>query len=181
MNVDFIFVIALLLFAAVSVFTAIFILTRFKPEQVANMEKIPRNISLGVIFGAAAIGWCIPQTMAVFSADSLWGYVTAAIICFIIGCFFLDYLFARAFAGFSILLVHYFLCQSFAADIPFLWLFSLVFLVFGTFGIVIGGIPYLMRDLIRKACINSSLKKILVCIFIFYALISVYAAAMQLV
>lgn len=181
MNIDVVFVAALLAFAAVSIFTAIFILTKFKAEKISVMEKIPRNVPLGVLFGAAAIAWCVPQAVAVFSADSIWGYTTAAIACFLIGCFFLDYLFARAFAGFSILLAHYFLYQSFAADIPLLWLFSLVFLVFGTFGIIVGGIPHLLRDLIRKACLNASLKKALICIFMFYSLICVYAAAIQLV
>ena len=180
MNIDFIFIVALLVFAAASVFVSVFILTKFKTEKIVVMEKIPRNIPLGVVFGAAAIAWCIPQSMAVFSADAPWGYVTAAIICFLIGCFSLDYLFARAFAGFLILLAHYFLYQSFAADIPFLWLFSLAFLAFGTFGIVIGGIPHLLRDLIRKACVKSYLKKALACIFIFYAAISIYAAVIQM-
>ena len=181
MNIDVVFVAVLLAFAAGSVFAAVFILTKFTAEKIGVMEKIPRNVPLGVIFGAAAIAWCVPQAVAVFSADSTWGYVTAAIICFLIGCFFLDYLFARAFAGFSILLSHYFLYQSFAADIPFLWLFSLAFLTFGTFGIVIGGVPHLLRELIRKACLNAFLKKVLFCIFMFYALICVYAAAMQMV
>jgi len=181
MSIDVVFVLALLVFAIVSIFVAIFIFTRFAAEKLGIMEKIPRNVPLGVIFGAAAIAWCIPQAVAVFSADSIWGYVTAAIICFLIGSFFLDYLFARAFAGFSILLAHYFLYQSFAANIPFLWLFSLAFLVFGTFGIVIGGVPHLLRDLIRKTCLNNFLKKVLVCIFMFYALICVYAAAIQMV
>ncbi len=181
MNIDVVFVVALLAFAIVSVFTAIFMLTKFKTEKIGIMEKIPRNIPLGVVFGGLAIAWCIPQAAAVFSADSIWGYVTAAIACFLVGCFFLDYLFARAFAGFSILLSHYFLYQSFAADIPFLWIFSLSFLVFGTFGIVIGGVPHLLRDLIRKACVNVLLKRVLICIFMFYALICVYAATMQMV
>lgn len=181
MTIDVVFVAALLVFAVVSVFTAIFILTKFKAERIGVMEKIPRNVPLGVVFGAAAIAWCIPQAVAVFSADSICGYVTTAIICFLIGCFFLDYLFARAFAGFSILLAHYFLYQSFAAGIPFLWLFSLAFLVFGTFGIVIGGMPHLLRDLIRKACLNTLLKKVLGSVFTLYAIICVYAAVIQLV
>jgi hypothetical protein len=98
-----------------------------------------------------------------------------AILCLIVGCFFLDYLFARAFAGFLILLCHYFLLESFAADFTYLWLFSLACYVMGTFGILVGGFPYLLRDLIRKISLKVSWRISFAVIFLLYAITGIAA------
>ncbi len=63
---------------------------------------------------------------------------------------FLDFLFARAFGGFLILLAHYYLLEAFALDMPLSPVFSVFCFIMGTFGIFISGKPYLLRDIMRK-------------------------------
>ncbi|HBM15345.1 MAG TPA: hypothetical protein DD381_03230 [Lentisphaeria bacterium] len=173
------FIVSLLLFSMFCLFSIFYIKKYFTPERLKNAEKIPRNVPLGAIFGAAAIAWCVPQSLAVFSSNSVMLFSIIAIVAYLIGCFFLDYLFARALAGFIILLSHYFMAQSFAVDIPMLWLFSVFVLVMGTSAIVIGGIPHYMRDFIRKICVSKSFKLSIMAVFGLYLLISLYAALIQ--
>jgi hypothetical protein len=179
MNKDYIFIVALLLFSAACLFSTFYIAKYFTQEKLKDVEKIPRNIPLGVIFGAAAIAWCVPQSLAVFSSNSVILFSIIALIAYLIGCFFLDYLFARALAGFIILLSHYFMAQSFAAVIPLLWLFSIFVLIMGTAAIVIGGIPHYMRDFIRSICRNKAFKFSMMALLSLYTLIGLYAALIQ--
>lgn len=179
MHKDYIFIVALLLFSAVCLFSVFYIAKYFSPEKIKDAEKIPRNIPLGAIFGAAAIAWCVPQSLAVFSSNSVMLFSIIALIAYLIGCFFLDYLFARALAGFIILLSHYFMAQSFAADIPLLWLFSVFILVMGTSAIVVGGIPHYMRDFIRSICRRKMLKLSMMLLIVLYSLVGLYAALIQ--
>ncbi len=181
MQKDYFFITALILFSAACEFCAVYAAIKFKPANLHKAEKIPRNIPLGAIFGAAAIAWCVPQALDVFSSNAVFQYSFAAFAAFLIGCFFLDYLFARALAGFLILLSHYFMAQSFAADLPFLWVFSIFVLAMGSFAIVIGGIPHYLRDIIRKMCRSSSFKFSAITLFIVYGLISFAAALFQMI
>ena len=181
MHKDYVFIIALLLFSAACIFCIFYIARNFTPDKLKTAEKIPRNIPLGAIFGTAAIAWCVPQALAVFSSNSLFLYSFIALIALLIGCFFLDYLFARALAGFIILLSHYFMAESFAADIPLLWLFSLAVLIMGTGAIVVGGIPHYFRDFIRKICLSKPLKLSILCLLGFYSIIGIYTAVIQLI
>jgi hypothetical protein len=124
-----------------------------------------------VVFGAAAIIWCVPQAIAIFSVQvSMPIYIIAA-VCFFMGIFFLDYLFARAFAGFIILLSHYFLTESFAASICLMWFFSLLCVSMGVFGIIIGGFPHILRDLFRKMCSNPAWKFTVSVVMVIYAVL----------
>lgn len=181
MHKDYIFIIALLLFSAACIFCIFYMTRNFTSDKLKIAEKTPRNIPLGAIFGTAAIAWCVPQALAVFSSNSLLLYSIIALIALLIGCFFLDYLFARALAGFIILLSHYFMAESFAADIPLLWLFSLAVLIMGTGAIVVGGIPHYLRDFIRKICLSKPLKLSILLLLAFYSLIGIYTAVIQLV
>lgn len=181
MHKDYIFIISLLLFSAACLFCIFYMNKYFTSDKLKTVEKIPRNILLGVVFGTAAIVWCVPQTLAVFSSDSILLFSIIALAALLIGCLFLDYLFARALAGFIILLSHYFMAESFAADIPFLWLFSLAVLIMGTGAIIIGGIPHYFRDFIRKICISKPLKISILLLLAFYSIIGMYAAVIQLV
>ena len=181
MQKDYIFIVALLLFSAACLYLIIYISRYFKPEKIKDAEKIPRNIPLGAIFGAAAIAWCVPQALDVFSSNSILLYSIIALIAYLVGVFFLDYLFARALAGFIILLSHFFMAQSFAVDIPLLWLFSIFVLVMGTAAIVVGGIPHYMRDFIRKICTNKALKTSMIVLLCLYAMLGLYAALIQIV
>jgi len=144
-------------------------------SNISRNEKIPRNFVFGAVFAIIDIAWCIPQALSIFSPGSSSWIFPAAIICLIVACCFLDYLFARAIAGFLILLSHYFLLESFAADIPYIWLFSITCYVMGTFAIVIGGIPHLLRDLIRKISLKKSWRISFTVIFALYCLIGLIA------
>jgi len=181
MHKDYVFIIALLLFSAACIFCIFYMARNFTADKLKTAERLPRNIPLGVVFGTAAIAWCVPQALAVFSSDSLLLYSVIALIALLIGCFFLDYLFARALAGFIILLSHYFMAESFAADIPLLWLFSLAVLIMGTGAIVVGGIPHYLRDFIRKICLSKTIKFTILFLLGFYSLIGIYTAVIQLI
>ena len=163
----------LLVFGLFAGILAIFALFYFKSTRLPKLEKLPRNVILGVIFAVIDIVWCVPQALAIFSAGSAAWIFPAAIICLVVGCFFLDYLFARALAGFLILLCHYFLLESFAADLQYLWVFSLAFYVMGTFGIVMGALPYLLKNLIRNISFKISWKVSFTIIFAFYSLLGI--------
>lgn len=180
MNKDYIFIISLLLFSFSCIYCIFYMARNFTSDKLKIAEKTPRNIPLGVLFGTAAVIWCVPQALDVFSSNAILTYSLIALVALIIGCFFLDYLFARALAGFLILLSHYFMAKSFAADIPLLWLFSLAVLIMGTGAIVVGGIPHYLRDFIRKICLNKSLKLSILLLLGFYSLIGIYAALIQL-
>lgn len=170
------FIISLLLFGIVTGFLSLFTIYKLRQPNLSKIEKLPRNIVLGVIFAVADIAWCAPQAVEIFSKSSFFIVWAIAIIALIVGCFFLDYLFARALAGFLILLAHYFLRASFAADIPVIWLFSIVCLIMGTLGIFFGGIPHLFRDLLRKLCKEKKWRNAFSCIFALYSVISVAIA-----
>jgi len=142
-------------------------------QNISRNEKIPRNFIFGIIFAIIDIAWCVPQALSIFSPGASSWIFPVAIICLIVGCCFLDYLFARALAGFLILLSHYFLLESFAADIPHMWLFSIACYVMGTFAIAIGGVPHLLRDLIRKISLNKSWRISFTIVFVCYCLLGI--------
>ena len=173
MSYTLIFAYTLLVFGICAGILAIYTLSYFTPQNISKTEKIPRNILFGVILATIDIAWCVPQALSIFSIGSFSWVFPIAIICLVIGCFFLDYLFARALAGFLILLCHYFLLESFAADIPYIWLFSLACYVFGTFGIIMGAFPYILRGLIRKVSTKKLWKFAVIIIFSFYCLLGI--------
>jgi len=164
-------------FAALSFCTLYY----FKPVNLTKIEKIPRNVILGSIFAIIDIAWCIPQATSIFSPGSITWIFPIAIIFLLIGCFFLDYLFARAIAGFLILLSHYFLLESFAANMDLVWIFSIACYVMGTFGIVIGGIPHILRDIFRKICSKDTARIYFTLIFAFYALVGIVYGVIQII
>ncbi len=168
MNSSNIFPYTLIVFGICFAGLAIYTFLNMNKENISKNEKIPRNYIFGIVLAIIDIMWCIPQALAIFSPGSSTWIFPLAIICLVVGCLFLDFLFARAFAGFIILLSHYFLFESFAADISYLWLFSIACYVMGTFGIVIGGIPHLLRDFIRKISLNKALRNIISIVFVLY-------------
>ena len=177
MSYSLIFSYTLIAFGACFGILALFTFFGMIQKNISNNEKIPRNFMFGALFAVIDVIWCVPQALAIFSPGSSSWIFPVAIIFLIVGCFFLDYLFARALAGFLILLSHYFLMESFAADIPFIWLFSIFCYAMGTFAIVIGGIPHLLRDLIRQISLNRSWRISFTIIFTYYFLIGVITGA----
>lgn len=161
---------SLILFGIAAGLLSFAIYRYFTPQNIEVIEKIPRNIVLGIIFAIIDVAWCIPQAISIFTPSSLTIIYVAAIVVLFAGCLFLDYLFARALAGFLILLTHYFLHASFSANISHLWLFSVACYLVGIVGIIIGGMPYLLRNMLRSACNHKGVRLLLVIIFALYAL-----------
>ena len=172
MSYSLLFSYALILFGICFGILAVYTFLNMVQKNISKNEKIPRNFIFGAVFAIIDIAWCLPQALSIFSPGSSSWIFPAAIICLVAGCCFLDYLFARALAGFLILLTHYFLLESFAADISYMWLFSIACYAMGTFGIVVGGIPHLLRDLIRKISLNKSWRVSFTIIFSFYSLLA---------
>ena len=173
MSYSILFSYALIVFGLCFGILAVYTFFSMVQENISRNEKIPRNFIFGAIFAIIDIAWCVPQALTIFSPGSSSWIFPAAIIALVIGCCFLDYLFARALAGFLILLSHYFLLESFAADISYMWLFSIACYIMGTFAIVIGGIPHLLRDLIRKISFKKSWRISFTIIFACYFLLAV--------
>ena len=155
-----VFNISLIVAGIVFALLVLFIGSMMNKDNTQKIEKLPRNVVFGTIIAIIDIAWCAPQAVAVFSPSSTVIVWSVGVIALIVGCIFLDYLFARALAGFLILLAHYFLKSSFAVDLPFISLFSILCLIFGSAGIVFGGIPHLFRDYLRKLCNNKIWKTI---------------------
>ncbi|MCP4180063.1 MAG: hypothetical protein GY756_20055 [bacterium] len=174
MNYFSFFPYTLLAFGIAALIWLICLFKFFKHENLAKIDKIPRNIIFGCIFAIIDIAWCIPQAIPIFGVKDATGIILLAIVCIIIGCGFLDYLFARALAGFFILLAHFFLWQSFAADVSFMWLFSILCYLMGTFGIVIGAVPHLFRDFLRKTSTSSKWKMCFSILLAIYTIVNIY-------
>ena len=175
------FIILLFVIGLTAVFLVFYTHKNMNENNIKKIEKIPRNVLLGVIFAIIDILWCTPQAVEIFSQSStllIWGIAIAALV---VGCIFLDYLFARALAGFLILLAHYFLRASFATDLPLIWLFSILCLLFGIAGIFFGGMPHLFRDMLRKICSSKKWKKTFIGIFSAYAVVMFVAGIFLIV
>ncbi|HJO92118.1 MAG TPA: hypothetical protein QF753_01850 [Victivallales bacterium] len=164
----------LLAFGIAALIWLICIFKFFKTDNLYKIDRIPRNFIFGSIFAVIDIAWCVPQAIPIFGVKDATGIILLAVVCIIIGCGFLDYLFARALAGFFILLAHFFLWQSFAADISFMWLFSILCYAMGTFGIVIGAVPHIFRDLLRKICRDNKFKMYFSLLLVLYAIVNIY-------
>ncbi|MCF7792348.1 MAG: hypothetical protein K9L78_04615 [Victivallales bacterium] len=171
----------LFIIGLVFAFLILFAAVKITPENVRNIEKIPRNVTLGVIFGIIDIAWCTPQAIQIFSHSSSFAIWGVAVIVLILSCIFLDYLFARALAGFLILLAHYFLRASFAVDIPVMWLFSILCLGMGVTGILFGGIPHTFRDLLRKLCVKKRWKASFIAISALYSFVMFLTCAFLII
>lgn len=129
---------------------AAFIVSRKEFFISFELEKLPRNRILGIALGIFVLLWCASEAEPLVS-DSMQKYLLpAALLCSWLGYMLLDFLFARALGGFLILLAHYYLLESFALDMPLSPIFSVFCFIMGTFGIVISGKPYFLRDIIRK-------------------------------
>ncbi len=143
---------ALLVFGCACLLAAAWAWRALRPETKAVWEKLPRNVLFGMALGAVDLAWCVPHAEPVFSPGSWTWLVPLACILLVVAFWLLDYHFARAFAGFLILLSHYFLLESFAAHTPVRWFFASLCVTMGTAGVFIGGMPYLLREVVRRGC-----------------------------
>lgn len=147
------FQILLLLFSLACLGTAVCIMAACRDEKrLPAWEKVPRMRVPGIILTAAAIFWCVPNIRPILeSGSSLQGLlIPLAVVAVILCSIFLDHLVSRASAALLILTAHYFLKETFAADVfPASAFFSAGLLLFGCAGIVSGIKPWWMRDWIR--------------------------------
>ena len=121
-----------------------------RTDTLPFWEKLPRNRIAGGILGLLALLAFIPNVRPLFSPEDYLGALIFAAFILAGLCYaYLDYLFARAFAGALILLAHILLIESFAAGLPHSGFFALMCLTAGTFGIFIAAKPHWLRDLFR--------------------------------
>lgn len=147
------FPVMLILFSAAAAAAAVFIpLTCARMEHLQKMEQLPRARKAGMILTAAVIFWCVPNVRPILDPGSAlqnW-LIPLAVVAIALCIYYLDYLFARAFAAFLILTAHYFLKEAFAARIyPFSAFLAVALFFLGLAGILIGAKPYWFRDWIR--------------------------------
>ncbi len=154
---DRIFPYALLVLAAASAAAGYFLCSA-KEHQLHDLERIPRSRLWGTALGALALYWCSVHAKPLVSDGIAQYLVYLAILCTWLGFMFLDFVLARSFGGLLILAAHYFLYESFALKAPLGPLFASLCLIMGTFGIVICGKPYYLRDIIRKTVLAKEWK-----------------------
>jgi len=172
---------ALLAFGLVCASLTIWTWRACRPAGKAVWEKLPRHIALGMVLGAVDLAWCVPHAEPVFYIGAWRWLLPLACALLVVAYSFTDYHFSRALAGFLILLAHYFLLESFAAHSPIKGLFSFLCVVMGTAGVFIGGMPYLLRDLIRKVCDSTGWRAAIVGLMAIYAAVSIILGVFHLV
>ena len=145
------FPVLIFLSAAMMLALAVYFL-KVTPENVAKMEKLPRWKVPGIILGIFVVAWCVPHAMPILP-DSLHKYLVPLMgVAVILSWFVLDHLFARALGGYMILTAHLFLRETFGVESVSNPFFAGMFLIYGTMGIVLCGLPYRLRDLVRLEC-----------------------------
>ena len=123
-----------------------------KDENADRLEKISRWKIPGFMLGIFVVAWCVPHAMPILP-DSLHKYLVPLMAAAAVASWFvLDHLFARALGGYMILTAHLFLRETFGQESLFHPFFALMFLIYGTMGIFLCGLPYRLRDLIRLEC-----------------------------
>jgi len=126
---------------------------KMKEKNLDFWEKLPRNRPVGGLLGVIALLAFIPNVKPLFSMEGnlIW-LIPAALILALLCYLYLDYLFARAAAGGTILLVHWLLNEVFNADLRGGSFFSLLSLAAGIYAIFIAAKPYWLRDSFRAMC-----------------------------
>lgn len=156
------FYISLLLFTIVLFAAEAAVLFFCRDERfLPFLEKIPRAKKTGAILGAIVIFWCIPNLRPILDPDSFLQVllIPLAVAAIVLAVMYLDYLFARAFGGFLILLAHYFLKETHGANLfPWAALLAALLMLMGIAGIFISAKPYYLRDYFRLLCRNKMVR-----------------------
>lgn len=160
-----IYFVSLILFGVSALVASVWSI-RLKEENLPRWEKLPRNVMFGMILAVIDLVWCIPHSMPLVPNAMRPLLIPIAVFCAVIAYFFLDYLFSRALGGFFILLVYYFLHESFTYRTPVKPVFSICCFVLGIIGLFFCGKPYLLRDLIRQMARNKVWKHVM-CTYLF--------------
>jgi len=169
---NLIFPIAVLFTAAVSITVSLFFfLFRGREDILPKLDKIPRMKIAGIILTAVVLSWCVPHINDILDPDSVFrkavypGFFVLWVLC----SAFLDYLFARAFGVFCILLSYTLLNQIFSANIPYSAFSAAACYILGIYGIVISAKPYYFRDTLRFAVTKKYFRICFIGYHIFYA------------
>ncbi len=158
---------------AVSAVIGCLILCKFKNGQMSKWESIPRAKISGAILGFAALMAFIPNAVPVLGGNPFPYLFAASVIFVVLSYFYLDYLFARSFAGALIIAAHFLLKESYAYDLKLSWIFALMCFALGTLGIFIAAKPHYMRDIIRKCFADWRWRHASAAFFIIFALAAV--------
>lgn len=144
----FLFPVLVFLTAAMAAVFSVYLLC-VKESNTEKLEKISRWKIPGMILGVFVLAWCIPHAMPILPVSLhkfLFPLLVAAVVC---AWFTLDHLFSRALGGYMILTAHMFLRETYAFDGFGTPVHAVFFLIYGTMGIYLCGLPYRLRDLIR--------------------------------
>jgi len=142
-------------------------------------EKLPRNRWLGMFFGWIALLLCVPHAAAVSPEFLLPYLLPMAIAVPILGFFWLDYPFARAWGGILILLGYYFVHSTFECHTPGAVLCAVAGWLIGILGIWISGKPCAMRDYLRLCTRSTLWRRIFAFFWYAAALLGIWALAMS--
>lgn len=126
-------------------------------ERFSQLESIGRSKKLGIPLTIIVMVWLYPNIMAVIAEDgTLARFLIPLLGIGAIACIvYLDFLFARAFAVFLILLAHQMLKDSYALSLhPYQTPLALSLMATGILGILLAAKPYWMRDVIRAILRN---------------------------
>lgn len=159
--------------------SAIFML-RLNSDNIVHHEKIARLRHIGAIIGFICLLWCVPNAKPIVWNWMLPLLYPVAIFLAIIAWLFLDYLFARAIGGLSILTSYWFLHDAFTFHSVWSPLFAIFCWIIGITGLFFSAKPYLFRDMLRKIAKQKLWKTVITSYLISFALFSIISAILLL-
>ena len=168
-------ILAVSLIACILISLLIAVVTGYfiRSASLKKWEELPRKRGAGAGLGLLALLFFIPNVEPMFSAkENLTVLVIAAIVLTVLCYLYLDYLFSRAFAGALILVAHFMLNASYAADLKFSSFFAFMCFVVGTIGIFISAKPHWMRDWIRKIAASTKWRIVSTAVPLLFAIAS---------
>ena len=152
----------LLIFAAVMTTAGCAALIFCRNERfLPILEKLPREKKAGAVLGVCVVFWCIPNLRPILDPGSFLQplLIPLAVVAIVLAVMYLDYLFARSFAGFLILLAHYFLKEGHGANLfPWTAILAALLMIMGIAGIFVSAKPYYLRDYFRYLCRNKMIR-----------------------
>lgn len=142
--------------ALIAVFFAVGLVR--KPDA---WRRLPRAVWPGSVLAFICLGWAAWHVAQMLegSLAAYRGFLPLLVPLITVLCAWqLDYLFARAFGGFLLLLVHHLLYVAFVADVPGRAVFSLVCYLLSLPAFVIVASPWRLRDLLKAATESSRVR-----------------------
>jgi hypothetical protein len=169
------FEIALYIFSAISLITAIYFYFTTK-ENVKDREKFCRRIKSGTFLTMIALLCCAPISEPVVPNFLIPYLFPLAIVFTFLAYKYIDYHMSRAIAGTSILIAGFFVANLWTFAYPensFIGIsFALLIYTLGIIGITISAKPYLLRDWFRKVANCKKAKYITIIYFMLFSVTS---------